>query len=706
MNTESITKPLEGLATEDLISRLEYIIESPAQLLSKEERIALVRDVVIPRVSEIKQHFRSKFSTLSAQSSSSERYSYQFTFCFDFVDILLFSINNCPNQVDNCQNILYALAADFSDLLTSLLVHYPDPTTLEIFELLINLQHKSLLGEEFVSKMGVISSRFKIDPITFISTILDGYHTSLLRTLRLEEQDEADLENVKDKFIALLHFVNTLIAQIIDFYLEDNSKLYLLLCKLHREILNFPIGGTTVVEDSPQMVYVFEQWLSTHYPMIIKLLQSSIENQCEPDSDSTSLTPHQVVELSRFSLNSIAANLSLSDDMSQEYSEQIKNLWIDSLSPNSRMLDIHRSWFISDLWLTNIYETETIAARALLSRLDAYGLELKDCYTLLHCWKLGPIGGDNPTSDFEKILNSNVLQIQRLESQANGSTLWLHRQCGIAYFSRYPEALLIQQYNRDKEAHTNSDAPSKFPRKNRRAILVTAFNDHNGAFDSMRSTIRNLSPTLENSDVSIFEFGSSHQLRTVLSGYRRIFGRVDFLLLSGHGTDTSVMLGNPQSIEHDIRIKDIFLGLVAHPKQFFSKDALVILNSCSTAKSRANGARTTNSNQANNTSESAKSLGRNKYDYISTKAKGPLSGVVNIAVAMAKKFGVKVIGPEWDSAIATIVYTHSHDSFALPTSVEYKYFDDISGNSPPKPFGPGKFIEAPKFVIKQQVAFQ
>lgn len=199
---------------------------------------------------------------------------------------------------------------------------------------------------------------------------------------------------------------------------------------------------------------------------------------------------------------------------------------------------------------------------------DAFAKAGLDYDRLRELWKKA----SNP-KDAESALN-----IMRLDRRFPGLPATLNREFGIVNFRRYPESVLIRQYeNRDR-----TDLPY--------GILLYPLDDHNGAFDKDGSTIEDFAKSLDGSfELRIVECdGKRDMARQLLTLDKRYAGapeghKISFAVIGGHGNENLIVFGGTDE-KHRL-LKSDFLGKgVGRTGSFFDEDATLIIVSCSTGK--------------------------------------------------------------------------------------------------------------------------
>jgi hypothetical protein len=310
--------------------------------------------------------------------------------------------------------------------------------------------------------------------------------------------------------------------------------------------------------------------------------------------------------------------------------------------------------------LLTTYESRKFGIQVIVKYLSRYGYTQTDVEKLITGWRKGVSSTGSYKENFALLIKDNILKITSIEEDCSGATLWLHQNCGIRHFKRYPSQMLIEQYQRDgsgKEATTKRKRP---------AILMTAVDDHNGAFYELDNHIRYLHSDLSDElDFSIFEYSNSREAKKMLSQHRRQYGRIGLWLLSSHGDQFHFNRLYEASPGEKVQVKDVLRGdMTGRKKHFFTINGVVILNICSSAGDT-----------------------------------DPEGDSMNIATAFAETYNVTTIGPTAPASINRITALVGPRKRIL---VEVKYNYPLGTKPETFEVKPGKVV-APSKKLTQQV---
>ena len=177
----------------------------------------------------------------------------------------------------------------------------------------------------------------------------------------------------------------------------------------------------------------------------------------------------------------------------------------------------------------------------------------------------------------------NPETLRKIEDERPGSGLVLNKEFSIKTFGRYPQEMLVDQYDlRDQ------DVPY--------GIFLYAHGDHNGAFSQDIGVNRKLGEDVKGKYAiriseanSIFEIGR----RLVSSNLR--YGdknKISFAIVAGHGTKDSIAFGDGALTQMGLSSKDVLSKKhlkgegVRRVKDFFVPNPEILLASCSTGKEK------------------------------------------------------------------------------------------------------------------------
>ncbi|MBU0586489.1 hypothetical protein KJ780_03185 [Candidatus Micrarchaeota archaeon] len=148
-------------------------------------------------------------------------------------------------------------------------------------------------------------------------------------------------------------------------------------------------------------------------------------------------------------------------------------------------------------------------------------------------------------------------------------TLW--EQCGIRYFSRYSEELLVEAALNVQDPKRKNDAPA--------ALLMYNQSDYNGAFYQDKGKLDKI---MHNGyRVVLYEIDNEQGFfdKLVEEGSQR---PIDVLWIAGHGEQDKIRLGlgEDEKAFLDVTDEDIIQAII----QYVQNDCRVVFNSCSTGK--------------------------------------------------------------------------------------------------------------------------
>lgn len=185
------------------------------------------------------------------------------------------------------------------------------------------------------------------------------------------------------------------------------------------------------------------------------------------------------------------------------------------------------------------------------------------------------------------VVRENLQALISLEKRRPGIGRLLNEQFGICNFARYPEEMLIAQYDEvDK-----TDIPYG-------VIMFSSF-DHNGAFYTDRQNLNSLHRQIKGKyALRVVEAVGKLDIAKRLHRLSRKYGdnnKISFAIVGGHGNEDSIQFGEGRSVEGAFNYSDVFFesvfgrGRLAGYSNYFVKNPTVILLSCSTGKGKKGG---------------------------------------------------------------------------------------------------------------------
>lgn len=191
---------------------------------------------------------------------------------------------------------------------------------------------------------------------------------------------------------------------------------------------------------------------------------------------------------------------------------------------------------------------------------------------ILRVWKMSHI-----VEQRASVIAINLVAAKLLEKARPGISETLHREFGIACFGRYPEDLLIKQFDE------RNDTERKY------GLILNTRADSNGAFYTDRELWSKLLADLQGKICLRVAESSGGialpmTLARVYTHYQpssKVGHKIAFLIGGGHGTVSNITLDERPDVR-DISLSDLFAGSYKRIGEYFEKDAMIILNSCFT----------------------------------------------------------------------------------------------------------------------------
>ncbi len=180
----------------------------------------------------------------------------------------------------------------------------------------------------------------------------------------------------------------------------------------------------------------------------------------------------------------------------------------------------------------------------------------------------------------------NLESMKRIEKERPGAIKYLFEECGIRDFRRYPENLLIKQFDQKD----NLDIPYGF--------IISPIADHNGAFADDSGRYESIDTQLNDSyALRFYEGNSKYDLVRTLINLQRKYNptndpakRIAFAIIGGHGTEQTIQFG-AETAKTGARLNsdDLDRQLTIFLSSLFKEDANIILQSCSTGAAEGIG---------------------------------------------------------------------------------------------------------------------
>jgi hypothetical protein len=180
------------------------------------------------------------------------------------------------------------------------------------------------------------------------------------------------------------------------------------------------------------------------------------------------------------------------------------------------------------------------------------------------------------TKEFQA-MEATRLAIEDLEQKAPGSVQYLNEHFGLTIFSRYPQELLIKQY----QLFQAIDGGQK-PNLKSYLLVLNGLEDHNSAFDvsEVKDQYRNVDQLGDEHYIIFTEMDSLLTFNKNLNKVTTTLGVPNVIMIGGHGSKESISLSQNLSstrISNETLLKELLLE-----KNHIQKGGSVILNSCST----------------------------------------------------------------------------------------------------------------------------
>lgn len=172
-------------------------------------------------------------------------------------------------------------------------------------------------------------------------------------------------------------------------------------------------------------------------------------------------------------------------------------------------------------------------------------------------------------------INRNMNRVFDLEDKRKGIASLLYKEFGIRNFERYPESILIAQFDEFK----NVEKPY--------GVMIQATHDWNGGFGMWSNAQvweKLFEQIKEHYAFRIIEAKSKMEVARRLIGLNRKYGehhKLSFAFIGGHGSKKSITFGGPH-IRNMLLSEDLTGHGVRRTGSFFEPNPTIVLVSCST----------------------------------------------------------------------------------------------------------------------------
>lgn len=212
---------------------------------------------------------------------------------------------------------------------------------------------------------------------------------------------------------------------------------------------------------------------------------------------------------------------------------------------------------------------DTASVRRVEDFLDSFQLPSENIYS---AWQ-----ESSDWREFSQVIRDNLESIFKLEKSQPGICKFLYAEFGIADFGRYPEEVLIRQFQEFNQIG------------NQYGLVIFPRNDWNGAFYQRKDMIKDLHRQLSGKfNLRIFECESKIDIARALIKCDRRYNppgsdghKISLLILGGHGNEESIDFGGDDEI-HVLSSDDLSGSGVQRSGNFFDQNPTIILDSCST----------------------------------------------------------------------------------------------------------------------------
>lgn len=235
--------------------------------------------------------------------------------------------------------------------------------------------------------------------------------------------------------------------------------------------------------------------------------------------------------------------------------------------------------------LRNIYYSNFFKALRSGPRWDYSGNTVKDIVRNFLSWRVGEANSEKIIENWQQAwliknshgdgeaLGRNLLSLYELEYKRPGIGQVLFEEFGISDFGRYPQELLIAQYD---QRNKKDDVPY--------GMIINPVNDPNGAFyDNMETFQKLYSQIKDRYRIRVWEVKNLEELVHAINDSRHRYGPISFAIIGGHGTEEGINFGKTFGNRNaDLLKKDLQRKGADSMKLAFAQNPTIILNSCTT----------------------------------------------------------------------------------------------------------------------------
>lgn len=222
---------------------------------------------------------------------------------------------------------------------------------------------------------------------------------------------------------------------------------------------------------------------------------------------------------------------------------------------------------------------QEMGARQIFEILKKYNLNRVDTDIMINKWILG--GGS--TKYMPEAFSKNIETIKSIEADRPGITKFLIEKFGIYNFGRYPDNLLIKQY----DEYENQNLPY--------GVIVFAEDDHNGVYFEYKDELAGMARDLSDKYIiRIAEVGGKKDLMRLFIRLRLKYAqnhKISFGILGAHGNESVITLGDVENIgDREIYTRNV-IKYGNRKYNLFEENATLILLSCQSGEKNAIGSK-------------------------------------------------------------------------------------------------------------------
>ncbi len=178
-------------------------------------------------------------------------------------------------------------------------------------------------------------------------------------------------------------------------------------------------------------------------------------------------------------------------------------------------------------------------------------------------------------------ISQDIQAMVELEKSHPGITTFLHQKCGISFFGRYPQQMLIDQFE-----HLSN--PESLDLEKAYGIIINPYDDWNSSFHRDKEMISDLyQKTRHRYNSHIYEIGSKHRAMKSLASIRKLYSKNNnkaaWGIMGGHSDGHTILFGHSSvrsKSQNQLTADDLGGRGLRRASNVFRTDATIVLSAC------------------------------------------------------------------------------------------------------------------------------